>query len=338
MVKYLRDKTTGTYAGSIGDGKTKIPTPSPVRLNSFLKESVDLKTELLSQKVGVVKCTHPSHQFNGCDSLDCPEGLSIPKIIRKIKNSPELLEELKLDGINKPDYRHITNYVSSTRNWHTWLIRDINTDTSETQTLLILPPDRPNVVEAVDKINKTIIPSFETPKEIELFVSELYGKDNVNLTLLNKNTGTFYGGRNPQRYYSLSDLYISADLRGRGVGSHVMEMIAKHADERNIIFSLNPTESGDGSIFRNQRNENKYQTKRREHYKRLTAFYKRYNFQENPAYTFQGKTLASEITPNKVNTQFIEKLNDEAAHALEHAILARFPNGKISKNIYKTKQ
>lgn len=276
------------------------------------------------------KCRSRKHKYNGCLAKNCPEGLSIPGFVEKVKNSPELLAQIAEDGVINPDYRNILFLKYDNPGWHTWVVKD---KTNGNSSFLILPPDRPEVEKAVDRVNKTLTPSFTTMEDLSNFVEELYGRENVTYRFIDH---SHLGGDSGALHYTVADLYVQADLRGKGIGSHVLRMVNKYADENNLILDLVPSEVGAGNIVRTLKNEDKYETERRQYHIGLKKFYTNHGYVANPGYHGRGTDLLTgERFP--IDTEFVNRLNRASAQALENGLMVRFPNNKIPKTIFGKK-
>ncbi len=328
MVIALRDKA-GRFRGSIGLGKNKIPTSSVVPIFANCRAKIvplDPAAQLLTQKVVTPKCRNRKHSWNGCPNENCPEGFSSQKFIETVTNSPELLAELEADGVTDPDYENVSFYGKNNAHWHTWSIRDkVNGNSS----FFLLPQNRPELERMVDQVDKTIVPSFKTMNDLSNFVNDLYGRENVTFRIVNRSKTD----DSKTQHYMLSDLYVAADLRGKGVGSHLLKMVTKHADETGAVIGLVPAESGSGNIFVTNRTEEKHEAERRKYHFELKQLYARHGFESNPGYASTGiDLLTGERFP--INFDFINKLNQESYQALEYSLMVRFPNGKIPKTMF----
>lgn len=126
----------------------------------------------------------------------------------------------------------------------------------------------------------------------------------------------------------VADLFIDADLRGLGVGRHVMDSIVAHADESGYIVALSPTEYGDGSLHETRHNIEQRRALNREHYHRLREFYSSFDFVPSPLYqSFDDGELDNDGNPLVRNQEFIDRAHKNYSVELGDLEMIRFPGG-----------
>ena len=302
-------------------------TAKSARVLPSVISNADIKARLLSQRVISVKCTSSKHHFMGCNEPECPEGISIPWAEQQVEYSPTHLKELADAGVTNPNFKSMRAYREN--HWIQWTVNDRNDP--EKYGIIIIPPHRPDTFDAVDAIDKSLVPSFDTTKELVDFVDELYGRQNATVHFNDHRLPSY--PEDSQNFYGVGSFYVESDLRGLGVGSHLMRMMTKFADEHDGVLSLAPTEVGDGHIVSLGRNSEEYQNHRREHYKNLLAFYGKYGFVENRA-RGNGKDL---LTGKNVEyDDFYEGVTYEGQRALEWCAMVRYPNGKMPRKMFRS--
>lgn len=133
--------------------------------------------------------------------------------------------------------------------------------------------------------------------------------------------------------FSLSEFYVSPKLRGQGAGKNIIQTLTQHADENNLTISCVPTEAGDGRL---QEGQEGWAEAALAHKKRLTAFYERHGFEENPFYHNSNKVDYLTKEPIVPNLEGQKKFTAKAEKILrDHSMYIRYPNGKYPKGWLK---
>jgi len=174
--------------------------------------------------------------------------------------------------------------------WDTLLVKS---DENEYKTVSIMPKKQ------AASYDTSVIPQFDSFSAIQ----EYFSKDkNVLLKLKNLDE------QMPEaQCISLREFYVSPALRGQGVGKWILNIITKHADDHGAIVFLTPTSSGDNKLSPDHVD---YVKRAVQHRSRITDFYSKHGFQQNPFwFPWGGKDeLTNEPwNPDKqAQTQFSE--------------------------------
>jgi GNAT superfamily N-acetyltransferase len=280
------------------------------------RPETDPKAVLLAQKVTTEECI--GHTPHGCKNKNCPKGLSKDWAKKQIAKDADLQAQLASHGITEVDGRNVYGY--KTDGWGEW---DVQQKNGKQKAALRIPLNRPYLAEEVADIDKSITPSFKSMKELTHFAHELYG-DNMLFITDQRPAGVIY----------VVDLFIDADLRGLGVGGHIMRMIEKYADEHEQVITLSPTEGGDGSLARDTVNEDAFQKNRREHQAKIWSFYERYGFERNLAFAGYAEDFVNGGQA-KGDDSFIQSLEPNYMSNVNLGVMVRYPNGEKPARIFE---
>lgn len=314
--KKIVDKNGRHTTVLINDSKSSargLPTVSAAPSQPIL----DPKAHLLSQQVDEYTCDN--HDDYGCRK-GCVQGLARDWARKQIMSSPEQQAIIAAHGITELDTKRI--YGSKLDGWVEWEVRD-KSDPAKRATVRV-PLHRPALVDDIAAIDKSIIPSFDSPDELSAFVEDLYGSSNVTLTFYEQ-------GRHVAQ---LSDIFVDADLRGLGVGNHIMQMISRYGDEHDVAITLSPTEGGDGSIYPDATNKELFDKHRATHQSRVWSYYESHGYERNMAYMGYFKRVDTD-SQLMGDPEFADSLDADYYSEVQGGVMVRYPNGKPSERFFK---
>jgi GNAT superfamily N-acetyltransferase len=191
------------------------------------------------------------------------------------------------------------------------------------------PANRPLAVKAIKKIDKTQLQSFDSVKNMESHLNDLY-RPYAYVSI--KEYASDDNGLDLKRL-SVANMHVDADLRSMGIGRHLRATILKFADEHNYVVTGTPTDKGDGTIDRNYDNEEEFQANALAHKARLEKFYLDFGYEYNYAYSHQTERelWSGELKPK--DSEWEKKLNPSAAEFLRlSGVYVRWPNNKVPQN------
>lgn len=276
--------------------------------------------------VKVKKCRSVKHSsIGGCRSPRCPEGKYIKAALDKAIDKHSFEEFFKV----KEDLR-ISHFTDSFDNkgWQGVYIQNTTLDYSKKVTL---PYDRAGIKEQVEAVDKNILPSFDTVKDLESWARDTYG-DVLKYDLREYNRENDHHGLNIPRI-SVAFIVVDSDARGLGVSQHIRRTLKKYADEHGAILSGTATSAGDGSF---DRDDPDYKVKALKHRQRLEGSYVRNGYMRNPC--FYPYSSNDELTgePFEYDYEGAAVFTEEAELMLKKAgEWLRFPNNAIPKKMLK---
>jgi GNAT superfamily N-acetyltransferase len=234
--------------------------------------------------------------------------------VNQVANSAELRQQLAQQGITRPLVAKAEIGVDAA--WLTWNIPDAS---SKKVGVIRLPRHRPDFVKQVAEVDKTQLIT-DDGRGIARTVNSFYDFT-VNLSVERLSDM-------PVPVMILNDIFIDADLRGLGVGRHVMESILADADEKGYIITLTPTPFGDGSLETLPSNLDERRKRNQEHYLNLRKFYTKFGFQPSPLYSnFEDGTrdrFGNELIKDK---EFLARAKPIFADEIGDMEMIRFPGG-----------
>jgi GNAT superfamily N-acetyltransferase len=189
--------------------------------------------------------------------------------------------------------------------------------------------NRQKMRERAARIDKSVVPSFDSMNDLAAFVSKLYGtpeSDTVELKMMAQCPSNIPED-SPAPLYMVSNLRVAPDLRGVGIGRHIMDMIVKHADEKRLTLALVPTEAGERS---DGENDPGYEENRRSHYFRIKRFYESLGFVESPYFS---SVLTFDNQPS--NDTGANRLHPELYDVLKFASMIREPYGTHPPELFR---
>jgi len=284
------------------------------------------KNALIQNRLEPKICKSRKHNVVGCGLSECPEGLSIPRIMREIVSRNKAYDWSDIDRLHDIDLETVRLHSAGEPGG--WINATVSSRDGRETGLVRLPKDRTYLLEQAKKINKTIVPSFATLEEMTAFIKEIYNGV-IYIKLSDRSADE------ERKFCAINDIYIDAQMRGIGIGSHVMSIITKHADENHYVLSLVPSEAGDGSI---RESSIHYEENRKSHYSRLRKFYTEYGFEDNMFYYGNGKDVLGNYFFRQENLGFIEKASKESVYAIGNSTMVRFPERQIPEWLYEETQ
>lgn len=305
--------------------RSELPAPQPK-----LMSNKAAKASLLKESLG----NEHSCGLTGCRSKTCVRGINSVALINAFVQGDERAQEclarqipegMRLDESSPYIYREsFLNYRA------VYSLLDEKGDVQEKFAIAPITLNRAKMRERIEKIDKSIVPSFDSVEELKEFVTELYGdtrQDTVTFLLSPKDRYEDGKRVEPVLIYSVSELRVAHDLRGLGVGRHIMDMTTKFADEHGITLTLVPTEAGDGTYIEG---EEGYQENRRSHYFRIKRFYEGCGFVASPFFrsvlTFDDQSEDPEA---------VGRLNKSYLPLLEFASMIREPHGGYPSGMFR---
>lgn len=273
--------------------------------------------------VKVKKCRSRKHSFGGCGSSRCPEGMSITAALDDaVKNHDmnSFLEarDIELKSMAKPTFLVMNRGMI-----------DLMLSAEGKSAQFKYPANRPLALKAINKIDKSHLPSFDDVKSMESHLNDLY-RPYAHVTLKE------YNGKDKGldlNRLSVATMHVDADLRGVGVGRHIRATIMKYADEHNYVVTGTPTEMGDDTMSRNHDNEEEFKAHALAHKARLEKFYLDSGYEYNYAYSPNSPKDYWTGEPMPKNDEWEKKLNPAAAQFLrDSGMYVRWPNNQVPKN------
>lgn len=200
---------------------------------------------------------------------------------------------------------------------------------------LVFVADRPVVREAISKLDRSTIPSFDTVDEMEDYINDLY------LPYAHVSLRQYDNEKLGVTRLSVADMKVDADLRGQGIGQWIRSTITKHCDEKGYIITGTPTNSGDGSMEQTDANYEEYKAMALAHRQRLINFYLRNGYEYNYAVdnydNGHGDYWTKEPFPQ--NQEWVDRFAPEAQRFISEAgSYIRWPNGVIPKSMLAKKR
>lgn len=272
--------------------------------------------------IKVKKCRSRKHSYGGCGSSRCPEGMSIKAALDDAVKNHDLNSFLEARDIELKSMR--TPMLVMNRG-----MVDLMLSAEGKSAQFKYPANRPLAVKAINKIDKSKLPSFDDVKSMESYLNDLYHPyAHVSLREYNdKDSGL---GLNR---LSVATMHVDADLRGVGVGRHMRATILKYADEHNYVVTGTPTEQGDSTISRDYDNEEEFIAHALAHKARLEKFYLDSGYEYNYAYSPKSPKDYWTGEPMPKNDEWEKKLNPAAAQFLrDSGMYVRWPNNQVPKN------
>lgn len=276
--------------------------------------------------VRVKKCRSIKHgSVGGCRSPRCPEGKYIKAALDKAIEKHSFEEFFKV----KEDLRvsHFTSDFDD-KGWQGVYIENTKLDYSKKVTLAY---ERAGIKEQVEAVDKTVIPSFDSVKDLESWARETYG-DVLKYDLRDYNSEWDHHGLDIQRI-SVAFIVVDTDARGLGVSQHIRRTLKKYADEHGAILCGIATSAGDGSY---NQDDPDYKKKALVHRQRLEGSYVRNGYVRNPCYypynskdELTGEPFEYDYEGAAVFTEKAELMLKKAGEWL------RFPNNTIPKKMLK---
>jgi GNAT superfamily N-acetyltransferase len=180
----------------------------------------------------------------------------------------------------------------------------------------------PELIEGYRE-DTSVIKRFDSYKDIESHYRTM--KD--IMVFLQDNHGPYNEESLPG--FSLREFYVSPALRGQGVGQHIMKTLTTHADEKNMVIELVPTEAGDGRL---EEGHPQWKEQAIAHKARLTAFYESHGFELNPFYYYSDRVDYLTGEAREPDMEARSKFTRKAEKILkDHSMYIRYPNGKYPK-------
>jgi GNAT superfamily N-acetyltransferase len=188
--------------------------------------------------------------------------------------------------------------AKSPEDWDTLVVRS---DENQYKAVSIAPKKQTVVYDT------NVIPEFGSFSEIQGYFSK---DKNILVRLKNLDEQL------PDiQCVSLREFYISPALRGQGVGKWILDIITKHADDNGAILFLTPTSSGDNKLAPDHVD---YVKRAVQHRSRITDFYGKHGFQQNPFWLpWGGKDELTNEPWNpdlQAQSQFSAKAKDYLSH------------------------
>lgn len=208
--------------------------------------------------------------------------------------------------------------ASNAEEWDQLVLSD---DTTNEQITVGITPEKTS-----HQYDLKTVPSFSSYSDIQKFFTQ---DPNVVLLL----GATLYNS--PVAGHTVKEFYVSPGLRGQGVGGWIMDILTKHADDNNSMLFLTPTSAGDKKI---DTRHPQYETKALAHRERLTRFYQKNGFRQNPFWIPIGWKDELTQKPWQLDEQEMSKFTSQGKTYLgspQTPQLVRLPHGKWPESFQK---
>jgi GNAT superfamily N-acetyltransferase len=275
--------------------------------------------------VTIKKCQSKKHSFGGCGDPRCPEGLSIQNAMEHALKDQDVMAYIEARQLKdlKPNMLFIDNGMAALF---------VNHSGEEQTDTLRFKANRPEVLEYINSIDRTTVPSFETLKDLEKHINDTY-RPYASFSLRQ------YDGYGPNKditRVSVADMRVDADLRGAGLGSYFRKTLLKHADEKGYVVSGTPTNSGDGTLEHTDENHEEYVQHAINHRARLEHFYVRNGYEKNYGTLPVVHGQEDYLTKKKLETNqpWLDRFNHYGHELLFDAgSFIRWPNNQIPASL-----
>jgi len=252
--------------------------------------------------------------MGGCGDPRCPEGLSIKHAMDKALKDQDISTYLKVKEMSNPE----AVMLMEQDGFAALRLKDAVTGG---RVLVHVPLTRPDLVEQVQAVDKTVIPSFDSVEDIEAYAYATY-PEGLRYQLYED---TLNG------YTSVTvDIKVDADLRSYGIGRHLRSILMKHADENGKFLSGVPTNVGDGTIPENSDRAEAKHANALSHRNRLVKFYLDTGYEYN--YCYRSALSVDWLTKERfpTNSEWEAKFNEPARQFLSQTgFYVRWPNNTI---------